>query len=374
MKKERGLTLIELLIVILILLMVLLVIYKSYSVIYKKYKFQAKITETSTEKLISLEILRKDLEMIGFGLPWGNNNTLPITYSESVASLPCDDEPNREPRAVCDDNDKGPNDSDILVIKSSTNLITNPAPRKIAYLFYNGTQWRVNYASPYTFRNTDYFIILETTSRKIQLIDRRWFLHLPSDKNLEDFINESSNFTGNDNQDTMYIAYGIMETTKPVNHPKPFNRVDYYLKSSSKKNARCCNCTFTLYRANVSSTDGRRHAEPLMNCVLDFQVAFGFDTDNDTKIDTWVSDISNSNIYSASYLRNHLKQVELFIVYQEGQKADYPVFDNSKIQLKLPDGSTLKTIDLTICPEYRYYRWKVMQLGIDTINLKPQER
>ncbi len=374
MNSKKGMTLIEIIIVVMILLIVLLIIYKSYTIVYNKYKTQTKITEMDTEKLISLEILRKDIEMAGFGIPWGDNGTLPISYSESTASLPCDDEPNGEPRAVCNSDNTEPNNSDYLVIKSSMAWITNPATKKIAYLFYNSTQWQERYISKNTFNSTDYFIILEATGRKIQLVNGDWFLNLPSGKTLERFINDSYNFTGNDNQDTVYIAYGIIETNNSTSYPKPFNRVDYYLKAPSERPARCCNCTYTLYRANVNHTNGARHAVPFMDCVLDFQTAFGFDTDNDTKIDTWATDISDSSIYPASYLRDHLKQVEVFIVYQEGQKAKNPVFNTSTIQLKLPDNSTLKTINLTPYPDYQYYRWRVIKLGVDTINLKPQER
>ncbi len=72
-------------------------------------------------------------------------------------------------------------------------------------------------------------------------------------------------------------------------HRMPFNRVDYYLDRVQAQFPRsCASSTYTLYRGVISQADGTQsaaNATPLIDCVRDFQVAFGLDTDTDGNVD-----------------------------------------------------------------------------------------
>ena len=80
MMKQKGFTLIELLIAISIFIVVIAIVLKSYSLILKSQLQQGNIAKTNIEEGIGLEILRKDIEMAGFGLPWDMNG---ISYIEA---------------------------------------------------------------------------------------------------------------------------------------------------------------------------------------------------------------------------------------------------------------------------------------------------
>ena len=75
-------------------------------------------------------------------------------------------------------------------------------------------------------------------------------------------------------------------------HRMPFNRVDYYLDNNSQfPNAK------QLRRRHlhpVSKHDQTRRpassiTTPLVDCVRDFQVAFGLDTSSDNNINSWAT-------------------------------------------------------------------------------------
>lgn len=372
MRNEEGVTLVELVVVVMILLFVLLAVYRSYTVVYGRYKRRVKIAESNTEKLISFEVLRRDVEMAGYGLPAGDNNTLGITYRETNSTMPCDDEPNGEPRALCINNDAGPNGSDLLVVKSAVARLRDGSAGKTAVIYYGNSTWVAKEVEGAEFTDADHFIILEGMSRQLKKVGTEWYLSLSAGETLSSYVRGSvfnSGFEGNSDTKTIYVVYGISTQDGP--YRTPFNRADYFLSDPDERPERCSSRTYTLYRAEVNHVTGSREAVPFMECVLDFQAAFGFDTDNNTTVDTWVDDISG---YTASYIRNHLKQVELYVVYQEGQKEEKEVFPSNTIQLKTPDGDVLKTIDLSGCPDCRHYRWRVVEIAVDAINLNNQER
>ena len=60
---------------------VMLVLYAAitfFIVSVRQYKVQTKIVETNIEGILGLELLRQDLESLGFGLPWDNVSTATI--------------------------------------------------------------------------------------------------------------------------------------------------------------------------------------------------------------------------------------------------------------------------------------------------------
>jgi len=376
MKRESsaGVTLIELIVVLVILSIAFGILYEGFIKVFKTYKEQAKLEESNIEKLIALEILRKDIELAGIGIPSDLNGNTYNEISSSICSL-CDDSGN-PPRPICVCNDSGPNNSDHLVIKSSMALITNTAARKIAFLFPNSIgEWNIKYTSQEGVfdNNTDYFIILDPNNKTLEAVNGYWFLKVTDIYPLIDNDNSTTaSFTGSPNN--VYALYGILNSSYDASsliYKKPFNRVDYYLDSTSKP-VRCHPDTYELYRSNISHLNGSEiNKRSILDCVLDFQLAFGLDTDNDTKIDTWSLDISSLN---STQITEQLKQVRVYIVYQMGRKNSKKVFRDSTITITAPDGSIVKTIDMTPYTNYEYYQWKLISFGVTPFDFKPLER
>jgi type IV pilus assembly protein PilW len=83
---NKGITLIELLVVIFIFVLVIFTSYSLYLSLLKGSKQDIEISSFQMESLIGLEILRLDLEHIGYGIP-SNETALVITWSETDKKL-----------------------------------------------------------------------------------------------------------------------------------------------------------------------------------------------------------------------------------------------------------------------------------------------
>ena len=355
MIRQEGFTLIELLITLGLFAVFIIAIFKSYSVLLKTQVQQSEIAKASIEEGISLEILRKDIEMAGFALPWNMNG---ISYQEAVSDNSYIPDPNlfndsspSPPRAFVFSNNGNTesNNSDVLVIKSSVAAL-NDVTQRWGYITTDGVNITYHPLSHYT-STSGYFVVLNK-NRDLEKMD-----YQPSSSTPPSFIDP---LTSGD----IYFAFGISS-----NDPRmPFNRVDYFLKKpSSGFPNRCAPNTYILYRATINQTDGKRNPQPVLDCVKDFQVAFGLDNNQDGNIDVWSSDLPGS----ASEIRNRVKQLRIFILYQEGKRDPSYVFD-SPISLGDSDTGILSTF--TPAGDEVHYRWKIMKLVVNPLNLAPLQR
>jgi len=353
--KQKGFTLIELLVAISLFIVIITAVLKSFSLILKTQLRQGNIAKTSIEEGISLEVLRKDIEMAGFGLPWDMNG---ISYEEAVndSSYTPDpatfnDAPSNPPRAfvISDNGNTSANNSDVLVIKSSVASLSNVTQRW-GYVSNDGGNIQYNPLSPQT-ASSGYFGVLDI-ERRLEKMN-----YQPSSITTPSFVDDLD-------EGSIYLAFGI-STSNPR---MPFNRADYYLKKPDTGfPERCCPTTYELYRATINQSNGRRNFQPILDCVKDFQVVFGLDNNEDGTIDSWSSTLPNT----ASDIRNKLKQVRVFILYQEGSK-DINYSFSGKIELGDSNTGTIKTFIPS--GDEIHYRWKVLRLVVDPLNLKPQQR
>ena len=100
MRRETGFTLIELLMVMVIFGFVMAAISDMFVGILRGYKQQSKIAETNIEGIIGLELLRRDIQSAGYGLPWMMPGE--YTYSEvtNATALAYNDGSPNPPRAI----------------------------------------------------------------------------------------------------------------------------------------------------------------------------------------------------------------------------------------------------------------------------------
>ncbi|WP_035587879.1 prepilin-type N-terminal cleavage/methylation domain-containing protein [Hippea jasoniae] len=339
---KKGLTLVELLVVMVIFVLVIAAVSQSFIYVLRHQARQVGIAENNINSLVGLNILRKDIEMAGFGLPYVLDNYNEAVDDSKYSPNPTtfNDAPNNPPRPFVSDNGSGPNNSDVLVIKSTVASL-NDYVRNWGYL----TKYK--------------YIPLNQSDE----ISDTYFSEI--DLNRFRFIgyNKKSSFQYPSGQ-RIFLAFGISSQQPRM----PFNRADYFLYLPSTMPSRCASGTYELYRANINQADGKRNnPQPLLDCILDFQVAFGVYDKNSNKI-IWKQVMTDD----AAAQRSNLKQVRVFIVQQIGKYDPNFYYDDSTIAVGDDRTGVLNVDHLT--EKQRHYRWKTIELVVNPLNLSPKEK
>jgi len=362
-KGNKGFSLIELIVVMLILVGVIVISSNSFIRVIENSKQQSKIGETHIEKVVGLSILRQDIEEAGIGLAWNING---IIYNEATdyEAIPYNDAPNNPPRAIVSGDNVGHNNSDYLVIKSTTIRFNNEA-QKWTYMFFDGTQKILNRWSNNedNMQNTTRVIAINPNTRMLLRTNNGSFYTIYSSVNTD--------YTLTDRGQTC-IIFGIDDQGNQQLR-MPFNRADYYI-SINNVPTRCAPNTGVLIKRMINNNTGQRDAGmPLIDCVADFQVIYGLDANGDGILDTYVNANSNlnNNLNNANRLRNSLKEVRVYILAHEGQRDRNMRYSSQIIQVG--EFGLGKNFDLTTIGgrnEYRFYRWKVYTLIVKPENLR----
>jgi len=351
--KDRGFTLVELMITLVIVVLILAAIFSTHLRILKGFKNQTKIAETQMQHTIGLELLRYDIEMAGCGLPY----SVSVAYPEAASDTSYTPDPssfNSNPPAAFSFSDNGntnANNSDVLVIRSAVASLSETS-KKWGYKDSDGV---LHQMTAY-FSNHERVIVLDANNKSLIVSGGKWFYKY-NKYNTDSLPTPSTN-------DTIYLIYGI-DKDKDTDLRMPFNRVDYYLKRPTTLPTKCSPNSYVLYRAVINQGDGKRNeTQPLLDCVMDFQVAFGEDANGDGAVDTWITDLSG---LSASDIRTKIKEVKVFVVVQEGQKD--PNYNAPKtITLGDNDTGTLSTFSPS--GDDVHYRWKVIKIAVKPMNLE----
>ncbi len=368
MEKQKGFTIVELLVVIVILLAVLSVTYSTTITQLGGFKRQTKTAEIQMENLIGLELLRYDIEMAGYGLPYDLNSNQYIeaaidgTYTPNPDHADLDDAASyAPPRAFVLSNNGNTNsgNSDVLGMKSLTAAL-NDTSEKWSYRYHDGSNW-VNKSwsnSNYNFAAGERIIVMSAVLKVLQ----------PAGPATWDF--SSSTVPDPADNDLIYLIYGVAPSGTSLR--MPFNRVDYYLKRPTSGFPEKCNPdTYVLYRALISHSNGKRSPEnPVIDCVADFQVAFCVDDNPEDDVcdssTEWDNDLSA--LSDAEDVRTQVKGLRVFILTHDGQFDKDYTYNGTTITLG--DGDTgIINFDLTGLTDYSNYRWKVLKLSVRPINL-----
>jgi len=152
--KQAGFSLIELIITMTVFVMAMALATSMFVPMLTQFKQQSKVAESQVERLIGLDILRRDIEQAGYGLPWvipagvnyqetiadGATNWVERDYNDGPPTNPArgtelGDPACNPPAGIrSGDNVAGTlNNSDIIVIKA-TNIATNDAATKWTYI------------------------------------------------------------------------------------------------------------------------------------------------------------------------------------------------------------------------------------------------
>ncbi|MBJ6749616.1 prepilin-type N-terminal cleavage/methylation domain-containing protein [Geomonas anaerohicana] len=377
-----GYTLVELVVVMLIFAVVMTLISSSFANIVRSTGQLGKKTETEIEGLIGLELMRRDLELAGFGLPY----TLPawLNYAEAPEELQLvpgyagakaanfNDRPGLSaPPGYRVGSDVGFNGSDYLVVKG-TPLGINTVCHSWCYLNYSAVT-RPSRVEP---------------ELKIGTKARAIVLHTgvgASGKPVRDLVTADGSFTfflddvdadfAPAERGDSHVVYAVANGGGDLTFP--FNRSDYYINRRSDISTVCNPGTGTLYKTTIEQ-NGSYTKYPILDCVADMQVVFYMDTNHDGKPDYHPD--PDDGVFTAEYLREELQEVRVYILAQQGRQDPgyrYPVQDPARAVVvgdpELPDYAghvwTSQAMGAAFGEQWRSYRWKLYTIVVQPKNL-----
>jgi prepilin-type N-terminal cleavage/methylation domain-containing protein len=405
-RTQHGFTLVELMITMVVFMMAAIAASNIFAGILNQFKQQTKIAETNIEGVIGLQMFRTDLEQAGYGLPFDLDGA---TYEEAFSSEttpygnPADfndatDTASNPPRAVQAGDNLGLNGSDVLVIKA-TNIGVNAPSQKWAYRTNTDSSvvrkvWTDADGSSINaenFAERDRVIVLRP------VVGSRQQVLVSSGGNFFARFDQLDWFEPPVSENETHIIYGIKIQGSPVVNPKmPFNRADFYVRRPTANMPQRCargstqsRGTGILYKGllnhGASGASGQFDYLPLLDCVLDMQVVFGLDMDEDGADDTYtdpsahhydssIEDISGTEILEtfadAALLRNRLRQIRIYILAQEGQMDTSYTYPNPAVQIIDRDLGLIKTFDLSFIQNWSNYRWKLYTMVVTPYNLR----
>lgn len=341
-RRESGFSILELIIALAIVAVVLAAASTFFISVLKQYKVQTKITESNVEGILGLELLRQDLESLGFGLPWDLNG---FTYNEpnplGVSSEP--------PRAIGSLN---PTDnSDYLIIRSARVGLADAAGKWT--MLRAGAVTRDWGSAEENLASGDYAIVLSPGSLST---DQRVLLTPGSGSRFGIAGADLAAYDPDDEFNTN-IVYGINNDTLK----RPFNRADYYIAANTAYTTprHCASNTGVLVKAVMAHDDpGTRNLLPLLDCVADMQVVYGLDNNG---VVGWSDTLGTR---TAADIRTQLVELRVHILAQVGQRDGsyaYP-YDNVSVG---SEGFT-RSVPLSA---YKNYRWKVYTIVVKPKNL-----
>jgi prepilin-type N-terminal cleavage/methylation domain-containing protein len=385
--KQSGFTLIEMLIVMSVFIIVLMITADAFNLVLSKSKSVTMSEESTSEGIVGLEMFRHDIMQAGFGLfndvdlydtvpgySEANKDTYAKGYNEVSGALPrpvigVDNIPTTNTGHVL-------GNSDYLVIKATT-VGSSEASQKWTYVAGAGASKTWKQGTSDLKDGVDRVVVVKQSYRNGEMKRRLIYNATSFSTTYKSDGTYASPFRPTTPSEHYYY-YGV-DTVDPR---APFNRVDYMVKRiADEVPHRCSQSSGILYKEVLNQSDGSMTSIPLLDCVADMQVVFGWNTDSAeaTVVDTY----SNSDGSSASgkmttmpaldagYIGKHLKLIKVYILAQDG--GFDPAYTNTNTAMvvgdaSLGEGTLTHTVDLT-GPDFLHYRWKLHRIVIRPKNL-----
>jgi prepilin-type N-terminal cleavage/methylation domain-containing protein len=366
LRTHRGVTIIELLVVLSIFSVVMAGLYSSYSVQMKAGVREYRLAESEMEFQIGKMVLERDLAMAGYGIA-DDYSALATSFTPTVAAAT-----NANP--------------DTLTITGTALGRESRAAQAWSYTMIDSAATTSNYypfATPAStfqdarenLRPNDVIIYMNPTTRTLlasslganPITNRSWLFPFP----------QNGAPSRPDPLEMGVVAYGLQ--TQPTG-TAPYADTPYYTVKYSLGGTPPSYCeptTQNLLRSEDRQNPAIDQGQPIFNCVLDFQVAFGIDTTEDGLIDCWDNGGQTEAAgYPVAVLRTRLKQIKVYILVQQG-KMDLNY--TSPASITVGDGS------LNACPlgsvggvgrifpitaALKHYHWKVLALSVTPRNIR----
>lgn len=381
MVSQRGFTIVELLVTMVIVSIVIGLTYASFNTVMKDVKSETKSMEAIMDVLTGLEIMRLDLAHMGFGLAEqghnDNNNRKeePCAYPVRTIKTDNNNPPNCTPTVGADDIvNVHANKSQALIIRSTVNTTNELTYGWTTYVCGEDNITGINLFS----QTGQSYNPIQGNDDVVIMTQGFKFLSRTKFNNVNGFCNE---------QDRILLAFPVDISVSNGCERQYCNRINYRLRGTNNL-AACHPKTFPLERVVGGGT-----GMPIINCVANFQVRFRRDTNNDGKID------DHQEIYNFSNKDGTLNRVDVYLLIQDSTYD--PDFNNNMTATDLTvredfngDGDTNDTgetlnlatttpacqgTDITTNPtcfaNFTNYRWRIIKLsaqpknGVDVFGL-----
>jgi type II secretory pathway pseudopilin PulG len=420
MKNNSGFTLLEIIITMALVIVVIGITGSAFNSILKTSGRLVASEESNIEGVVGLEMFRHDLQQAGFGLAHAFSSPAP-SYAEATV-LPASKLNDGQgtaaspatgnvPRAFASWNDlttdlttsselgDGYNvvsGTDYLAIKA-TSVGTNTAARKWTYLAYS-SGGKAAKSWPNSEDN------LTASTDRVIMLNRSFSLNGGVTNTLVYDVSTPATYWVNYTNSLfnsayspvsaqqVYYIYGVVKSTDLV---MPFNRADYFVArpaNTQKIPSTCAPDTGILYKTSVNhgtssgTKTGKLTFMPLLDCVANMQVVFGWDLNGNGVIEessAYNSDVTNISVSgstitaagiktimeSADEIRNKLKYVKVYIMAQEGRK-DSGFTNTTPINVgdiaSLTKSYTVANLTANL---WLNYRWKIYRIVVYPKNL-----
>lgn len=354
--KEKGLSLIELVVAIFIMVLVVGAAFSVYVFAVKGYKGESKASEAVINLELAAEIIRRDIEHAGCGL---FTKEVSMNYTEAnynvngVVASQFNDAPSGVPRALILGNEActwAPGlTSDWLVIKS-VRVADNKATR--VWGAYDAERGSFIHAGEEKETVSFWAVFLQVEGEELKLFKSgdqwSWKIKVSGNSITEGLPSRLPS--------GLFLVFGLRSADESP-PARPFHRVDYFVSvPSSGLPEKCAPGTGILYRGLLQN-DGGADYQPLVDCVKDFQVAVKFG-------DNWVTGLSASQ----QELRGKVSEVRAFVLAQEGQRFEQKATDANEISIGDGDTGVIKTVYLS--DGDKYYRWRVLKVVARPVMLR----
>ena len=380
--KQDGFTLIEMVIVMAIFIVVIIIAANAFNTVLTRTKVVSKSEESNIEGVVGLEMFRHDLEQAGFGL--FTETDIPLPGYAEAANTPAadynDDSPGELPRAVVAGDNLSPGDSivlsgtDYLVIKATT-VGRTQVSQKWTYINGVGASkiWGAN-----DFTTDDYVIAVRQNYKNGEL-RRKLIYNLGTGVFAVTYKENGSSYPdpfSPPSEAVQYFYYGIDDGQPRA----PFNRTDYLVKRTSGTPENCAPGAGVLYKATMNHIGGAMNNVPILDCVADMQVVFGWNTgdpagsDVDTYTNADMTTVSTTLPWTPSLddptdIRKHLKLIKIYILAQDGGYDKNFTNPNALVDVGV-SGETSLTKQLNLSStNYQNYRWKLYRIVVKPKNL-----
>jgi len=404
-KNQQGFTLVELIVVMAIFIIVIMITADAFNTLLVQTTKIFRSEESNIEGVVGLEMMRHDLQQGGYGL---FTEVSPVAYTAEAASAPAnaynETATTNPPRAfVAGDNLVAINETsdgakgilagtDYLSIKG-TSVARSRASQRWTYLQNAAGTGVVPNSWPSDAENFgpgEHVVLMQ---RRVTQTDNSLTLVPGPDPVVASdhyFTYSPTAFEAYSSNTDSYIMYGLNPAGN-TNIPRmPFNRSDYFVArpaTATQVPQMCAPNAGILYKTTVNHDDGKLTYLPILDCVADMQVVFGWDlmdgasTGTDGLVDTY-SNADGSSIsgppgvnvpaalLDAAAIRNSLKIVKIFILAQNGRRdpgytSPSPIHVGDQTILSNTRGSN---VDIA-ANGWQNYRWKLYQIIVRPKNL-----
>jgi len=375
-KRQSGFTMVELLVTMVIFVLVITAASNIFIGLVSNFKQQSKLAETSIEGMVGLKMLKSDVELVGYGLPFDLEDAKYANEAMNEASkgynaTVFNDAPDGVPRAFLTATG-GYNGSDIFTVKGSAYGI-NGTTQKWSYISQGGSmhKWSNLEGTDLKEETLDpgdnVIVVKPIIGSRIRV--------LAHDANFYTSVDRLQNqqFYKDMEPTQAFLAYGITPTGKTPR--MPFNRADFYVRRPATGMPSGCqgaqipsaNSPGILYKAIVGHADGKTVEYPLLDCVAAMKMVMMVDEDGDpaTPLTAATAGSWPTAVTSAKQIREQLGEIRIYILAQEGQR-DSGYQSPATISITDPDAGTLMTYTV---PD-RNYRWKIYTMVMKPYNMR----